>query len=311
MYSTFARFAVLALSAASLVNWLTLPVLAQENQTPPAAQNVPAETTAVGPKLLLKPGQPLSSNTDTEDLVATYDVNLARQQVAAYPDSPEAGFILAVALSRTSHVEEALQEVRRSRKLAEAKGGPIYFDKMISSYEEMLKNFPKENQVRYGLAWAYYMKAYLLAKYSRRQAQPVKSTTPQAAKPSNPWELAAALGTTGALSEMPHIQGALDRADSSQVPQIKKYYEAALKNLDDLLAQEPGDIWAKTYRAFLKAEYTGNLPEAMAAWQACQAEAPDNPAPYFFLGEGYLRQGNLKECFANISRAISLRATGK
>jgi len=269
----------------------------------------PAEATSAAPKLLLKPGQPLSSTTDTEDLVATYDVNLARQQVAAYPDSPEAGFILAVALSRTSHVEEALQEVKRSRRLAEAKGGPIYFDKMIGTYEEMLKNYPSENQVRYGLAWAYYMKAYLLAKYSRRQAQPAKPAAP--AKPSNPWELAAALGTGGALSEMPHIQGALERADSAQVPQIKKYYEAALKNLDDLLAQEPGDIWAKTYRAFLKAEYTGNLPEAMAAWQACQAEAPDNPAPYFFLGEGYLRQGNLKECFANISRAISLRATGK
>lgn len=275
--------------------------------TPAATAEASINPTAATPKLLFKPGQALSSSTDTEDLVATYDVDLARRQVAAFPDNPEAAFILAVALSRTSHVEEALQQVRRARKLAETKGGPVYFDKMIATYEEMLKNFPDENQVRYGLSWAYYMKAYLLAKYSRK---PEPAAAQPATKPANPFDLAAVIGKTGVLNDM-HIQGALERADSAQVPQIRKYYEAALQKLDELLAKEPNDIWAKVYRAFLKAEYTGNLPEAMATWQACQAQAPDNPAPYFFLGEGYLRQGNLKECFANISRAISLRATGK
>ena len=80
---------------------------------------------------------------------------------------------------------------------------------------------------------------------------------------------------------------------------------------DDLLARNPGDIWAKVYQAFLKAEYTGNLEEAMVTWRTCQTLTPDNPAPYFFLGEGYLKQGNLKECVNNISKAIALRAVGK
>jgi hypothetical protein len=281
-----------------------------------------------------KQGLELNLSTDTEDLVPTDDVALARKQVASYPDSPEASFILAVAMTRTSHVEEALQEVKRAKKLAEAKGGPSYFDKMITTYEEMLKNYPKENRVRYGLAWAYYMKAYLLAQHSAKiqkwnaaQAQlqaaaksaaaggesAAPAPSAPAAKPNNIWDLAQVAGAaaaSGDASKQPHIQGALEKAEPTMRPQIKKYYEAALTKLDDLLAQKPDDIWAKVYRAFLKAEYTGDLEPAMAVWKQCRDQSPNNPAPYFFLGEGYLKQGNLKECFNNVSKAIALRSLG-
>ncbi len=337
-------------------------------------------------------------NTDTEDLVATYDIELARQQVAAYPDSPEAAFILAVALTRTSQVEEALRQVQRARKLAESKGGPAYFDKMIASYEQLLKSYPKDNQVRYGLSWAYYMKAYLLAKYSRKsaiwkaaqaqlQAQ-AQNKAPNGAPPTPSFTIPAASAAegkgleaqgkvasgvsapskgavsappaagsssgaagqslvnssaltqllsagsprkndlmtglanlTGALASLsanqppplntiPHIPGALEKADPADIPQIRKYYELALKKLDDLLVLEPNDIWAIVYRAHLKAEYTGNLEEAMITWRNCQSKYPNNPAAYFFLGEGYLKQGNLKESINNVSKAIALRALG-
>jgi len=275
------------------------------------------QTPGRNPRVIWKPGLELSAGTDAEDLVPTDDVELARKQVAAYPDNPEAGFILAVALTRTSHVEEALQEVRRARKLAEAKGGPAYFDKMIASYEEMVKHHPKENRVRYGLAWAYYMKAYMLAKASRRAAKvgaaqtgaPPAAAAPEAKK-QNVWELAAAAANGKMPVNPPHIEGALAKADPAAHPQIKKYYELALGKLNELLAQKPDDVWARVYRAFLKAEYTGNLEESMQEWQACQAQAPNNPAPYFFLGEAYLKQGNLKECVNNISKAIALRAIG-
>src|SRR5262249_14548446 len=66
-------------------------------------------------KVLVKPGQAISVQMATEDLVPTDDVDLATRQVEAYPDSPEASFILAVALTRTSRVEDALREVRRAR----------------------------------------------------------------------------------------------------------------------------------------------------------------------------------------------------
>lgn len=258
-------------------------------QVTPSSDALPAE------KILLKPGQPLSIGMQTEDLVPTDDVELARRQVSAYPDNPEASFILAVALTRTSRVEEALKEVRRARKLADGKGGPTYFDHMIGAYEKMLTYCPEDNRIRYGLAWAYYMKAYLLAQNSKKLAKLQSLQNPIQDKPN--------------LS-IPHIEGALEKAAPDVVPQIKKYYESALTNLDDLLARKPDDIWARVYRAHLNAEYTGNLEESMAVWRSCRTKHPENPAPYFFLGEGYLKQGNLKECLNNISRAIALRAIG-
>lgn len=299
------------------------------------------------PVLKWKPGQTLTTVTDTEDIVATYDLDLAKRQVGAYPDSPEATFILAVALTRTSRVEEALKEVQRARKLAESKGGPAYFDKMIASYEQMLTAYPNDNQVRYGLAWAYYMKAYLLARHSRKivkwkeaQAQLAAKAAPGAVPPATTptaqpiisndsvKQLLSGKADMGSLAQLataaqafagkqppplsaiPHIPSALEKTDPADVPQIRKYYELALQKVDELIAREPNDIWATIYRAHLKAEYTGNLEEAMNTWRKVQTKNPNNPGPYFFLGEGYLKQGNLKESINHVSRAIALRALG-
>lgn len=306
----------------------------------------------------------LSIGTDTQDLVPTDDVDLASKQVQAFPDSPEASFILAVALTRTSRVEDALKEVRRARKLAEAKGGAAYFDKMIATYEDLLKNFPNENRVRYGLAWAYYMKAYLLANYSKKVAawkaangdpaaalaaqnkgdtkagagsgaanaatlsnskssaqanaktvDAAKATLQAAVKPGKSMDINNILGAVtsiaqGNTSALPKIPSIMDNVDPADVPQIRKYYELGLNKLDELLAQKPDDVWARVYRAHLKAEYSGNLDEAMQTWTSCREKFPNNPASYFFLGEGYLKQGNLKESLNNVSRAVALRAMG-
>jgi len=241
------------------------------------------------------PRQAFALGVGTEDLKATYDVALARQQVAAYPNSPDAHFILAVALTRTSYVEEALNEVRRARRLAESCGGPSYFDKMISAYEELLKTYPEEDQVRYELAWAYYMKSYLVSSHYQRIHKLAHNPNTQSnghQSPDLPWELAAVTKAGG----------------DSELDQAKKYYEASLKKLDELLAKNPLDAWAQIYRAFLKAQYTGDIDSAMNTWNSCLKQFPDNPLPYFFLGEGYLKKGNLKESLRNVSKAISLRA---
>jgi len=301
-------------------------------------------------KLILKPGEPVSVGMKAQDICVTDDVNVAREQVAAFPDSPDASFILAVCLTRTSMVEQALSEVRRARKLAEKEGGPAYFDKMIAVYEDMLKNYPDDNRLRYGLAWAYYMKAYVLAKYSKgfvkpeatvavqpaptpvtappgttpndAAAKPQESPNPPSAAPAKDWRplwvsaLATSAPGLGLWSDanqpsLPYLKGALEQAPPAVVPQIRSYYQAALKSLDELLERNPNDVWALVYRAFLNAEYTGDLKGAMEVWRACQIKYPDNPAPYFFLGEGYLKEGNLKESLHNISRAVALRAIGK
>ena len=249
-------------------------------------------------KILLKPGQPISINTETEDVQPTDDVELARAQVAKYADSPEASFILAVALTRTSHVEEALQEVRRARRLAKSQGGADYFDKMIAAYEKMLETAPDDNRIRYSLAWAYYMKAYLLSQSAKSQANaaPAVTAPPGNSAAANATGATPAPANTAAITtsangktavtvngvapakavkgkkidadvanqvlsmlspklaqsvpaegkvtsqEMPHLPSAIETAAPSVAPQVKKYYEAALKNLDDLLARKPDDV---------------------------------------------------------------------
>ncbi len=350
-------------------------------------------------KIIFKPGMPLTINTANENIKVTNDAKLAREQSQSFPDSPEAHFVLAVALTRTSQVEEALKEIRVARKLASQKGGAAYFDQMINEYENMLEYYPEDNQVRYHLAWAYYMKAYVLARYSKKvkqespaalpkpvtaqpavaSADPIKATAAGSAQAETPESLAlkekrakdwhtdwvaqgnvlkedevsadgTAKGTTGgdtvakvaeaatplaldhpavtpkpaakesfwsnpmgALSNMGPITGmdyAVANAAPEVIPQIKGYYRRALKKLDEVLAKEPDDLWARLYRAHLGLEYSGDIESAMKVWESCREEFPNSPAPYFFLGEGYLKKGDLRQCLSNVSRAIALRSVG-
>lgn len=321
------------------------PVATQGNaQTPvpadPKPESKASTAEALNSQWLIKPGQSISVSMATEDIVCTNDLALAKKQREAYPDSAEASFIYAVALSRTSQVETALQEVRRARKLAEKDGGPAYFDQMIQSYEKMLTYYPEDNQVRYHLAWAYYMKAYLLAKYSaqaagqnpkyaewiaqaKKPADPSpsstnstnntdSSTSTAAAKPETSEKVLAqpATGPSQVLGNLTQIRKDMSQVSPDAVPQVKRYYELALTKLDDLLARQPDDVWARVYRAHLQAESSGNIDQAIVEWQKVKEASPLNPAAYFFLGEGYLKKGNLKESLTNVSKAIALRATG-
>ena len=78
--------------------------------------------------------KPLEITTETEDINITYDSGLAQEQVKKFPDDPEAHFVLAVALTRSSKLEEAFKEIRIARRLAQARGGPDYFNGMIQEY---------------------------------------------------------------------------------------------------------------------------------------------------------------------------------
>lgn len=302
------------------------------------------------PKVTLKPGNALSIDAGFEDIVCTNNVTLAKQQRDNFIDSAEASFIYAVALSRTCAVEDALKEVRRARRLAEKEGGPVYFDKMIASYEKMLESYPDDNQVRYHLAWAYYMKAYVLAKYStpkngqavhpaykawvdeakKEAKEESEKENPEAAeaekenseaansqspnpessnKDGAPAKTAVAPKSTPA--SLPHIKRTIEGVAPEVVPQIQKYYALAMQKLDQVLAANPTDVWSRIYRAHLAYEASGDMSSSLKEWTLARDQNPMNPAPYFFLGEGFLKQGNLKECMLNVSKAIALRTENK
>ncbi len=117
------------------------------------------------------PGVILTGSTGDTALSATCDLGLAAQQAQEFPTSPEAAFIYAVALTKTSEVERALKEVRRARNLAQATGDPNYFNRAVGQYEETLKAEPGNNCIRYGLGWGYYMQAYLFAERARKEVR--------------------------------------------------------------------------------------------------------------------------------------------
>ncbi len=291
-----------------------------------ASKQAPAETAQNGvkqpdtapaeasPKVLLKPGQALTIDTGFEDIVCTNDVELARKQREAFPDNAEASFIYAVALSRTFKVEQALKEVRRARGLAEKEGGPAYFNKMISTYENMLTYCPTDNQVRYHLAWAYYMKAYLLARYDKQdKTHPSYKEWIKTLKedPAPDQSKDPAKDPAAANASAARVKRTIEMASPKAIPQIQNYYKLALEKLDQILASNPTDVWARIYRAHLAYEAGGKLDESIAEWLSVKDANPTNPAPYFFLGEGFLKQGNLRESLKNVSQAVALRSDNK
>ena len=112
----------------------------------------------------VKAEEPIQLNTETEDLALTDDINIAKAQVAKYPENPEAHFNLAIALSRTSAVEDAVKELRRTKKLIRKPENTGVMDRKILEFKEILSNNPDANNIRYRLAFSHYLKAYLKSK---------------------------------------------------------------------------------------------------------------------------------------------------
>ena len=137
----------------------------------------------------------------------------------------------------------------------------------------MLGYYPDDIKVRYHLAWGYYMKAYLLAEYSKRVQKAnlgtkiVSAKQPKAKDWHKQWvnsivkpeDDTEAITTNEPVSvdnksrEKPNkkktgrlipMEQVMRKAAPSAVPKIKEYYEAALRNLDELLAREPKDVWS-------------------------------------------------------------------
>ena len=52
------------------------------------------------------------------------------------------------------------------------------------------------------------------------------------------------------------------------------------------------------------------VAKAKGLWTEVLKQDPNNPAPYFFLGELHIKEGNLKEGILEISNAILLRSQG-
>ena len=236
--------------------------------------------------------EPLQIGTETEDIVLTDDLNIAKAQVSKYPDNPEAHFNLAIALSRTSLVEQAIKELRKTKLLIRKPENAGTIDKKITEYKEMLKDNGNEayaNNIRYRLAFSHYLKAYLISK-DIEKIQKAKGEKPK----SKSLDL---------LNSKPFSLN-----DSN--PEIKKNLEQSIYYFKDQLKANSDDIWTKVYYGFILAEQYNDYHNAKRLWTEAARQNPNNPAPHFFLGELKIKEGNLKEGILEISQALLLRSVG-
>ena len=233
--------------------------------------------------------EPLQIGTETEDIVLTDDLNIAKAQVAKYPDNPEAHFNLAIALSRTSLVEQAIKELRKTKLLIRKPENAGTIDKKITEYKEMLKDHANEayaSNIRYRLAFCHYLKAYLISKdIEKAKGQKPKSKS------------------LDLLNAKP-----LSLNDSN--PEIKKNLEQSVYYFKDQLKANSHDIWTKVYYGFILAEQYNDYHSAKKIWTEATIQDPNNPAPHFFLGELKIKEGDLKEGILEISQALLLRSVG-
>jgi len=268
-----------------------------------------------------RPGVILSGSTGQDALTPFCDLTQAAKQAQQYPTSPEAAFIYAVALTRTSQVEQALKEVRRARNLAQATGDPDYFNRAVGQYELTLQDEPNNLCIRYGLGWGYYMQAYLFATKARNKVNlenamagimPKKQSKTTAGLLGGAAILASALtGTRPMASVIPRIPGALDDVPAWAEPQIRIYYQKCLNQLGEVVKRDPKDIWAAAYRTHVQEEFDGNHDSALAKLAALKKTSPQNPAVAFFLADAYARNGNYGAGLSSFGDAIKIRAAGK
>lgn len=227
---------------------------------------------------------PIQLSTETEDIALTDDINVARAQVAKYPNNPEAHFNLAIALSRTSQVEEAIKELRRTKILIRKEKNKGMIDKKIIEYMKILKNDPQANNIRYRLAFGHYLKAYLLSK-ELEKAKKDKSGT---------------IRFFDSNTLVSHDEN----------PTVLENLNLSTSYFNELLTINPNDNWAKIYLGFILAEQFNEVNKARNLWLEVLKKDPNNPAPHFFLGELQIKEGNLKEGILEISQAVLLRSLG-
>lgn len=100
-----------------------------------------------------------------EDLVLTDDISIAEAQAKAYPDNPEAHFLLAIAYSRSPYVEKAFLSAKQAKKVMKnSEEGYANLDAKLAEYQDMLTYRVDDPLVLYRLGFAYFLKGYGIEK---------------------------------------------------------------------------------------------------------------------------------------------------
>ena len=256
--------------------------------------------------------EPFMLKTDTEDISLTDDVQTAKAQVNKYPDNPEAHFNLAIALSKTSAVEEAIEEFHITKKMILNKGDIGIIDKKISEYSQMLKDDPNAHNIRYRLAFSHYLKAYFISKEKFKKEKAEKKQ--QIKKLKKEGKMDEALALEKQMEEEKKIHTNIFDSDKAKTddsnPEVSLNLQKSVDYFKENVQKNPTDPWTKIYYGFVLAEQYNDFDSAKKLWYEVKTQYPNNPAPYFFIGESLLKDGKLKEGLTEIAQAVLLRSAG-
>lgn len=101
----------------------------------------------IGAAFILSLASPAFADTTKAEL------ELLNQRVQEQPSNPDAHFDLAMGLARTSKLETAWSEIQKVNDMDRT-----YADKVISTYESLVKENPSNIEAHFRLAFGYYFK---------------------------------------------------------------------------------------------------------------------------------------------------------
>ncbi len=98
-----------------------------------------------------------------EALALINNVDDAYGQLEAYPNDPEAYFLLAIAYSKTAYPERAFKALKKAKKYVRQHPQNFgYFDEQLDEYLTLLKQSPQDENVLYRVGFAYFLKGYAI-----------------------------------------------------------------------------------------------------------------------------------------------------
>jgi cytochrome c-type biogenesis protein CcmH/NrfG len=249
---------VVYLQSSGVIGW------AESSSQPTLKQAAVAPAKMPGKPAIMAP---IELSTEKKTLDLTDDIARAEAQAAAYPNDPEAQFLLAVAYSRSPYIEKALQVLQRTKRLIKNRADRLEtVERLTQDYEAALTQRPNDTRILYRLAFGYYLKGMGLKKYQQ----------------------------VGLAEQLEWVHKA--QATLKQVIALDPTDVAARNYLGFIVAEEGTDT-----------QKPDMLPMAITMWQQSLAVNPVNPGAYWLLGQAYLKQGNLLKAAQHVEKGIQAR----
>ncbi|MGA7955371.1 MAG: hypothetical protein WCA07_17815 [Gloeobacterales cyanobacterium] len=275
------------------------PVFAQSNNltpaTPPPSLEEPVKFFSVGtleeqPKLL-----PDSPKLQTPPLIQQLE-----DEVAKDPKNLEANFDLLMAYSRSSLLEKAWPIALKIDKLS-----PAYTLKVLDQTAQQIKADPKDLEARYRYTVASFARGLQVKEQARTLY--MESLKQRAIYPKDWWDDFKDYLQSGDKKLANDLNNAqVIRA----LDEVRARRQEAKQQLEVILQQDPKQVWAKNYLAFLSFDQ-GDMVKAEELIQESLTLDNQNPISHFALGQLYLKQGKLEDFVQQMKTAFKLRAEGK